>query len=92
MFLNKINLPYCLFVFFVVCPHLRSNPLASRVPSRGFVKTALGANGFSCRLQATGYPHQAYFSLPNIYYVICEWVHGSLEKPSSKVGSQSSKR
>ena len=23
MFLNKINLPYCLFVFFVVCPHLR---------------------------------------------------------------------
>ena len=23
MFLNKINLPYCLVVFFVVCPHLR---------------------------------------------------------------------
>ena len=23
MFLNKIDLPYCLVVFFVVCPHLR---------------------------------------------------------------------
>ena len=26
MFLNKIDLPYCLIVFFVVCPRLRPLP------------------------------------------------------------------
>ena len=38
-----------------------------------------------------GYPPRAYFSYPT-YYAIGERVQGSLEEPSTKFGSRSSKR
>ena len=38
-----------------------------------------------------GYPRRAYFSYPT-YYAIGERVQGSLEEPSSKFGSRSSKK
>ena len=38
-----------------------------------------------------GYAHRAYFSYPT-YYAIGELVHGSLDEPSLKFGSRSSKR
>ena len=31
MFLNKIDVPYCLVVFFVVCPYAKMTAILSRV-------------------------------------------------------------
>ena len=42
-------------------------------------------------LSPAGYPRRAYFSYPT-YYAIGERVQGSLEEPSTKFGSRSSKR
>ena len=104
IFLNEIDLPYCLVVFFVVCPclgpfwsafgeltrHYSDTCQAKAVLTKPLEGTR-GANGFVCRLQDAGYPRRAYFSYPT-YYAIGERVHGSLDERNSKLGSRSSKR
>ena len=66
--------------------------IVCRVTKISPVRVASGLTGlFVCRLRAVVYPRWAYFSY-STYYAIGERVQGSLDEPSLKFGSRSSKR